>query len=239
MKFTVFFILIAILTSLFIANYDKIYSYTCRNCHNPIKFLESKERSFHNNLQCTTCHSKEGISYWTKLLLPALFLKASFFVRHHNVKLSNCINSTCHSIETIKINKKITFTYDHKKHHNLGLFGDKLLCQNCHIDVTHIFNYKSSKYVCFLCHKISTPSSLKNCLYCHEGLAKKKDHPYKNCDFCHIIEDSDIKVPEENCLSCHKKVRTNFDNINELHTIHKKTKSIPCFSCHNKTIHKK
>lgn len=239
MKLKYFFLFIALLTVIFALNYNRIYSYTCSNCHNPKKYSEQKEKSFHTDLECVSCHSKEGLSYWIKLFIPTIFQRANFYLRHHSVSILNCTSSNCHDTNRISISKKIPFNYNHKKHLDINFAGDKILCQNCHMDITHLRNYKSSKYICFLCHKISTPSSLTNCLYCHKELKMKKDHPDKNCDFCHIIEDSDIKVPEENCFNCHKKIRTNYDNFYELHTIHKKAKNISCFSCHNKTIHRK
>lgn len=218
---------------------NKIHSYTCLSCHNSKKYLEQKKRSFHSSVECTKCHIKEGFIYWVKLMLPTIFQSAKNYDGHYKVTLSSCTSYDCHQIDKINIIKKTRFFYDHRKHLELKFFGDRLLCQNCHIDVAHTYKYKSSKYICFLCHKISTPSNFKDCLYCHKELKNKKNHPVKNCDLCHIIEGSETKVTEEACLNCHETIKINYSNLDFLHTIHKKTGKIICFSCHSKTIHKK
>ncbi|MCX7770445.1 MAG: hypothetical protein N2202_05115 [Proteobacteria bacterium] len=236
MKVKIFFLILLFLIIFFASNYSKIYSFTCLNCHNPNKYYEPKERSFHSGLECTSCHTTEGLSYWVKLILPAIFQRAKYYTRHHKVEISNCIK--CHKIENLTTKNSLTFSFSHKKHFDVNFFGDNLLCQNCHLDVAHAYNYKTSKYICFLCHKITTPSNPENCFYCHINLKKKENHPNKNCDNCHIIEPSDSRVNMENCLICHKNLKFQ-NNLKSLHNIHKKTGSVTCFSCHNKTIHRK
>ncbi len=231
-------IIIALISIFVFLNSSKIYTYTCLSCHNPKRYINQKERSLHAGLECVECHKKESFLYWIKLLIPTIFQRAKNYDRHFSVTSVGCAVSRCHDVDKITTKSK-SFYYDHNKHLKKKFFGGTLLCQNCHTDVAHTYKYKASKYICFLCHKITTPSNLEKCIFCHKNLKIKKDHPLNNCDLCHKIENSDIKVSEESCLNCHTSIRTNFDNLDVLHEIHKKSGKITCFSCHNKTIHRK
>lgn len=237
MKIKFFFALIILILLLLVFYKNKtFYSYTCTNCHSEKRFLNFQKRSFHSNLTCVDCHLKEGFFYFASLFIPTVFKKSKIYERHHKLDVNNCLKCHTNNMPDV-INKKYIFT--HKKHLYMDFFGSKLLCQNCHTDIAHKTYIKSSKYICFLCHKIKTPSNPQDCYFCHTNTKNKPKHPVKNCDYCHTIEDSDISVDIERCLNCHNLLKTNFESNKVLHEIHKKTTIVYCLDCHDRTIHRK
>ncbi len=235
-KLIIFFILFLIVF-LTLFNTKYFYSYTCFSCHNKVIFSNSLKSSHHSNLSCTDCHMKEGSLFILNLLLPTIIQKAQKYQLHHKIDNNNCTSANCHSYDSFEDIKKLKFNFPHKRHVNLKIFGDRLLCQNCHIDVAHLYKFRASKYICFLCHVITDPSKPESCFFCHSEIKKKINHPPKNCDRCHNIEKSDLTVNLHRCFFCHGELKTNFENKHELHFYHKKLSKIQCFDCHKRIVH--
>ncbi|MBT4889079.1 MAG: cytochrome C [Rhodospirillales bacterium] len=168
--------------------------------------------------ECIECHFLPGEKHGVKAKLEGLRHLAAYLYNPDAplpirpvIKDGACLQSGCHSIETLQ-DKEIKFTekirFKHKAHFtDKALEGQKLTCDTCHFKVTAEKHFEVPKDICFLCHlKLEKPTLDKAILtkvtigdaevekisFAQRATINFNEGASK-CDICHVIPTNSLQ----------------------------------------------
>ncbi len=230
----------------------------CESCHYMEPYVRHWKTSGHASVTCVACHDY-GVARLTLSTLK--YWSGTFNSRPKaNVHDESCLASDCHQLRllqgTTQYRKGIAF--DHTKHLEKPLRGEKLRCTSCHNQIVQFNEDISKEHMavndksCFVCHfkDAGQGEAITGCDACHgmptatvEHAGFSFDHaPYLKlkveCKQCHTrIVKGDGSVPEAKCYSCHVERSRQEYTREQLHSIHVTTNGIDCFKCHSDIEH--
>ncbi len=240
-----------------ILKYETTQSEFCDSCHYMAPYVRHWEASSHADVDCRQCHDY-GV---TDLIGSAIKYGTNSYNNRPKaiVNDESCLASGCHENQNLEgaIEYKNNVFFDHSKHLEKALRGEKLRCTSCHNQIVQ-YDDDSQGHMsvndksCFICHfkDAGVGEAITGCNSCHGMPEKEVEHagfmfnhkPYLElnveCKQCHTnIVKGDGAVPESRCHSCHvERSRTDLGR-EQVHNIHITENGIDCYKCHTDIEH--
>ena len=206
----------------------RLYSYTqddplfCRSCHTMQKAWDRWASSAHNQVNCHTCHESNALESFEQVVKFAAS-RPNEVAKHAKVPEEVCMS--CHEGNDPRW-IQVADTAGHKVHaeekgisclkcHSTSLHEfapPEKVCLTCHTNNQVKMTGMAQRY-CTDCHNYLQENSplrptRKDCLDCHERLAKKDVHwpsdaPMQlQCSSCHKPHED--TSPKAACQTCHQ-----------------------------------
>ena len=249
--------LVVVIVAAAILSYEVRQASFCDACHYMDPYVRHWQASTHSEVECYKCHDYGAAD----LTISAVkYFTGTYTSRPKaNVHDENCLAADCHDTGTLEgtIEYLRGIRFDHGKHKNQILRGEKLRCTSCHNQVVQYDDDQEGHMVvnnkaCFVCHfkDAGVGEAITGCNSCHGMPKKEVEHagfifnhePYLQlgvaCKKCHInIVSGDGSVPERMCYDCHVERSRQQVSRAELHDIHVTTNGIDCYRCHTDIEH--